>query len=138
MFVLESRLFRKIFDGLLVLFLQNERGELRADAVKLVRMLIPIIWDDFGDFFKEAVDQETRPLVAAANAAALIGAVIIINQAPSWLQALLEFLKSAHTKTRAYSSMISQETAQFWKKIGSRSIPEIDDFRIAFSGGYFT
>jgi hypothetical protein len=53
------------------------------------------------------------------------------------MPALLDFLKRAHTKVRVYSAMISQETAQFWKKIGSRLIPEIDEYRIAFSGGYF-
>jgi hypothetical protein len=52
MFVFESRIFKKIFDGLLALFLQNERGELRMNAVKLVQMLISMIWDDFGDFFR--------------------------------------------------------------------------------------
>jgi hypothetical protein len=137
MFVVERRILRKIFDDFLILFLQNERGELRSDAVKVVRMLIPTVWDDFGDFFNEAVDKESRMVIAAANAVALVGAVIVVNRPPSWLASLLDFLTTAYRKVRIYTEMINTETAQFWKKIGSREIPEIEEFRVSFSSDYF-
>jgi hypothetical protein len=136
-FVIGRAVYRRIFNTLLVLFLQDERAELRADAVRAVRMLIPIVWDDFGDFFKEAVDKEKNQVVAAANGVALLGAVIVVNTAPSWLPALFDFLIAAHRGVREYSDVISQECLQFWKRIGSRSVRGIDEFRIAFSGGYF-
>jgi hypothetical protein len=137
MFVAERPTLRRIFNELLALFLQNERAELRRDAVRVVRMLIPTIWDDFGEFYAEAVEGESRPVIAAANAVALVGAVIVINKAPQWMPALLQFLISAYRKIRLYAPMINTETAQFWKKIGSREIPEIDEFRSEFSSGYF-
>jgi hypothetical protein len=137
LFVIGRPILRKIFDGLLVLFLQNERAELRADAVDAVRLLIPMLWDDFGDFYAEAVEGESRPVIAAANAVALVGAVILISRPPQWIAGLLEFLQTAQKKIRIYAPMINAETAQFWKKIGSREIQEINEFRAEFSGGYF-
>jgi hypothetical protein len=137
MLILERRILRKIFDGLLALFLENQRGELRTDAVKIVRMLISMIWDDFGEFFREVIKQEKRPRVAAGNAAALIRAVHVVNQVPPWLRDLLDFLKTAHKDIRAYRIVIDKATAEFWKRMGSREFPEIDDLRITFSGGYF-
>jgi hypothetical protein len=40
-------------------------------------------------------------------------------------------------KIRLSAPMINIETDQFWKKIGSRESPAIDEFRSEFFGGYF-
>jgi hypothetical protein len=130
-------LLRKIFDELLTLFLEHERGELREGAMKFVRMLLPNVWDDFGEFFTNEVDGAKRPLVAAANAVALVGAVIVVTKPPMWMPELLQFLTVAHRKVRPYTALIDQKCAMFWKRIGSREISEIDEFRLAFGGGYF-
>jgi hypothetical protein len=137
MFVLEKRILRKVFDEFLTLFMEHERGELREGAVRFVRMLLPNIWDDFGEFFRNEVDERRRPLVATANAVALVGAVIVVTEPPVWMPQLLAFLTAAHRKVRTYAELIDRECAAFWKRIGSRRIPAIDEFRITFGGGYF-
>jgi hypothetical protein len=136
-FVLEKRIVRKIFDELLTQFMEHERSELREGTVRFVRMLLPIMWDDFGEFFRKEVEGETRPHVAVANAVALVGAVIIVTKPPTWMSQLLDFLTISHRKVRRYTALIGQEYAEFWKRIGSREIPEIDEFRLVFGGGYF-
>jgi hypothetical protein len=67
----------------------------------------------------------------------LVGAVIVVTKPPEWIPQFLEFLTVSHRKVRQYTALIDQEYAEFWKRIGSRVIPEIDEFRVAFAGGYF-
>jgi hypothetical protein len=86
----------------------TELVEFRRDAAKLVRMLIPTFWDDFDEFYAEVVEDESRPVIATAKAVALVKTVMDTSP-PAWSR-----------KIRLFAPMITIETVQFWKKIGSR------------------
>jgi hypothetical protein len=75
--------------------------------------------------------------VAAANAVALVGAVIVVTKPPTWMSQLPDVLTISHRKVRRYTALIGQEYAEFWTSIGSRELPEIDGFRLVFGDGYF-
>jgi hypothetical protein len=136
-FVIPREILREILDTILVLFAGSDRGELRETAVRVVRLLIPLVWDEFAEFYSERIEKAGNSKIATANAVALLGAVTVSVESPVWLPALFEFVERAHRKEPLYTSMIGAEFADFWHRAGSREIPEIERFRYAFSGGYF-
>jgi hypothetical protein len=138
MMVLPKPLVRTIFDKLLCAYCQNDKPEVRGLAVKVVRMLIPVIWTDLKDFYLEAVDGEKNQVVAAANGLALLGAVSIINSCPEWLPELFRFLEVAHRKVPKYTKAVEAQFGDFWKVIGVRHFESIEEFRYSMSGHYFS
>jgi hypothetical protein len=140
MFALDPSVYRQIQGQILRVYAHSDRAELRAAAIVVTRMAIPIAWDDFGVFFQELVKAEraSDEKFAIANAVALIGAVVFVGKVPQWLPALFEFLEWAARKVRLYEKAINAACAAFWKSVGIREVPEIEDYRYAFSGQYFS
>jgi hypothetical protein len=138
MMVLPKPVVRTIFDKLLGVYCQNDKPEIRDSAVKVVRMLIPVIWTNLGDFYLEAVDGQKNQVVAAANGVALLGAVTIINRCPEWLPELLRLLEVAHGRVPKYTKAVEAQFGDFWKVIGARQFDSIEEFRYSMSGYYFT
>jgi hypothetical protein len=138
MMVLPKPVARTIFDKVLGAYCQNDRPELRDQAVRVVRMLIPVIWTDLGDFYLEAVDREKNQVVAAAHGVALLGAVSIINSCPEWLPELLRLLEVAHRRVPKYTKAVEAQFGDFWKVIGAREFEAIEEFRYSISGSYFS
>jgi hypothetical protein len=107
-------------------------------------MTIPIAWGEgegsFAAFFQKEVKEEKAvdEKFAVANAVALIGAVIVGSGVPEWLPELFGFLEDAANKVSQYEQVINGSCTAFWKVVGVRIIPEIEDYRYTFSGQYFS
>jgi hypothetical protein len=139
MFRLSESVYKNVHSRLVRVYANSERAELREAAISLTRMTIPIGWNDFGEFFNEAVVGETNDeKFRVANGVALIGAVVVVSGVPEWLPQLFELLESAARKVHAYESVINAQCSEFWKTVGARELPEIEDYRYAFSGRYFS
>jgi hypothetical protein len=136
LFALPREIMREIFDQLLPQFVDNPRAELREGFARIVRMLIPVLWDDLGAFYAEQIDQKRGSKLAVANAVALIGAATVTHDCPAWLPDLFEFLERAHAKDAMYATLIKAECTAFWHRIGIKEIPEIEDYRYMFPVGY--
>jgi hypothetical protein len=120
-------------------FAKSERADLREAVRRLIRVTMCVGWEDLEAFFGETVvGKKADEKFAVANAVALIGAVVVGSGVPEWLAQLFEFLERAARKVSLYEKVINAQCSAFWRSVGARELPEIEDYRYTFSGHYFS
>jgi hypothetical protein len=134
-----AKIHRQIFDEFIPLFVGSEIETVREGGIGLGRMLIPLAFGSFEEFWAEEVVNQTKTgRLSAANGIALLGATFVLDRIPKWLPELLELLEGQHKKERNLAKRIEEEFARFWEMIGPREFPEIEDYRFAFSPRYYS
>ncbi len=121
-----------LLKDIIPLFIKDEKDELRREGIIVTRMLIPLSFDNFGEFYSREVLEASNNNIGCANGLSLLGLVEVFPECPVWLADLLEYLERSHQREPKYRDLIASEFASFWNSAGSREVPEIENHRLSF------
>ncbi|KAI5518389.1 hypothetical protein TVAGG3_0524830 [Trichomonas vaginalis G3] len=72
-------------------------------------------------------------------AAALFGFISITkDEYPKWLPDLFEEAEIKYHDRHQFSSMLEESVKNFWKRHLYHDLPELEQYRFAFSNSYFS
>ena len=114
----------------------NPRTEIRNVAVDVFSVLIPLCESE-SNFFELNVKGRKRPASIAAALALTIG-LDVVNAIPPWAPAVFALLEAAKGQLPQWSEAIRDQLGLFWNALLGREVPELEPWRDAFTGGYFS
>ena len=151
-FLFTKKDFSVLIDDVLPLFLADNNQEVRAAAQALLKMLICMVYNNsweacaekVGNYFNQASKEKEKGkinknlYVAVSFACELVDNTYVwFSGCPEWLPAIFDALERTYSRGDCKEE-IKNSMGDFFVRHQGREIPEVEDYKYSFTGGYFT